>query len=105
GGRSSARETTMRVAAGVVAKKWLSRKFGIVVRGWLAQLGPLRPKQFDWASVDANPFFWPEAAMAGELENSIDPLRKSGDSIGARVNVCAQNVPPGWGEPVYGKLD
>ncbi len=105
GGRSSARETTMRVAAGVVAKKWLAQKFGIVVRGWLAQLGPLKPKHFDWSSVDANPFFWPDAAMVGELESFIDALRKSGDSIGARVNVVAENVPPGWGEPIYGKLD
>jgi chorismate synthase len=105
GGRSSARETTMRVAAGVVAKKWLSQKFGIVVRGWLAQLGRLTPKQFDWKNVDQNPFFWPDAAMVAELENYIDALRKSGDSIGARVNVVAENVPPGWGEPIYGKLD
>jgi chorismate synthase len=105
GGRSSARETTMRVAAGVVAKKWLSQKFGIVVRGWLGQLGPLTPKHFDWSSVDANPFFWPDAAMVPELESYIDALRKSGDSIGARVNVVAENVPPGWGEPIYGKLD
>ncbi|HEX3897084.1 MAG TPA: chorismate synthase [Rudaea sp.] len=105
GGRSSARETTMRVAAGVVAKKWLSQKFGIVVRGWLAQLGPLTPKRFDWASVDANPFFWPDATTVSELESYIDTLRKSGDSIGARVNVVAENVPVGWGEPIYGKLD
>jgi chorismate synthase len=105
GGRSSARETTMRVAAGVIAKKWLTQKFGIVIRGWLAQLGPLTPKQFDWSSVDANPFFWPDAAMVSELESYIDALRKSGDSIGARVNVVAERVPVGWGEPIYGKLD
>jgi len=89
----------------VIAKKWLAEKFGIVVRGWLAQLGPLTPKQFDWSNVDANPFFWPDASMISELENYIDALRKSGDSIGARVNVVAENVPPGWGEPIYGKLD
>ncbi|HST28328.1 MAG TPA: chorismate synthase [Rudaea sp.] len=105
GGRASARETTMRVAAGVIAKKWLAHKFGINVRGWLAQLGPLVPTVFDWAAVDANPFFWPDAAMVPELEKFIDALRKSGDSIGARVNVVADNVPPGWGEPIYGKLD
>jgi len=105
GGRSSARETTMRVAAGVIAKKWLKQKFGIVVRGWLAQLGALTPRAFDWADVDANVFFWPDAAMLPELEKYIDALRKSGDSIGARVNVVADNVPPGWGEPIYGKLD
>jgi chorismate synthase len=105
GGRASARETTMRVAAGVVAKKWLAQKFGIRVRGWLAQLGALTPSAFDWNAVDANPFFWPDAATVPELEKFIDALRKSGDSIGARVNVVADNVPPGWGEPVYGKLD
>ncbi len=105
GGRSSARETAARVAAGVIAKKWLAQKYAIRVRGWLAQLGPLTPRAFDWASVDANPFFWPDAAMVPELETYIDALRKSGDSIGARVNVVADNVPPGWGEPIYGKLD
>ena len=105
GGRSSARETTMRVAAGVVAKKYLLEKFRITVRGWLAQLGPLTPREFDWAAVDANPFFWPDAAMVPELESYINALRKSGDSVGARVNVAADNVPPGWGEPIYGKLD
>ena len=105
GGRASARETTMRVAAGVIAKKWLAQKFGITVRGWLAQLGPLTPKAFAWEAVEANPFFWPDAATVPELEKFIDALRKSGDSIGARVNVVADNVPPGWGEPVYGKLD
>ncbi|HSM99505.1 MAG TPA: chorismate synthase [Rudaea sp.] len=105
GGRASARETTMRVAAGVIAKKWLAQKFGISVRGWLAQLGPLAPQSFDWKAVDANPFFWPDAATVTELEKFIDALRKAGDSIGARVNVVADNVPPGWGEPIYGKLD
>jgi chorismate synthase len=105
GGRASARETTMRVAAGVIAKKWLRQKFGITVRGWLAQLGPLTPKTFDWSAVEINPFFWPDASMVPELESYIDALRKSGDSIGARVNVIADCVPPGWGEPIYGKLD
>jgi chorismate synthase len=105
GGRSSAREKTMRVAAGVVAKQYLQDKFGIVVRGWLAQLGPLIPATFDWDAVDANPFFWPDAAMIAQLESYINALRKSGDSVGARVSVVAENVPPGWGEPIYGKLD
>jgi len=105
GGRSSARETTMRVAAGVVAKKYLREKFRIVVRGWLAQLGSLSPRAFDWDAVEDNPFFWPDAAMVPELESYIMALRKSGDSVGARVNVVAENVPPGWGEPIYGKLD
>src|SRR5580765_4168538 len=105
GGRASARETTMRVAAGVIAKKWLAEKFNVTVRGWLAQLGPLTPNAFDWSCVESNPFFWPDAAMVPELEKYIDALRKSGDSVGARVNVVADNVPPGWGEPIYGKLD
>jgi len=105
GGRSSARETTMRVAAGVVAKKYLLEKFHIVVRGWLAQIGELTPRAFDWNAVEDNAFFWPDAAMVPELETYITALRKSGDSVGARVNVVAENVPPGWGEPIYGKLD
>jgi chorismate synthase len=105
GGRASARETTMRVAAGVIAKKWLVEKFNVRVRGWLAQLGTLEPKGFDWNNVEANPFFWPDASMVAELEQYIDALRKAGDSIGARVNVVADNVPAGWGEPIYGKLD
>ena len=105
GGRASARETTMRVAAAVIAKKWLVLHCGVRVRGYLAQIGDVLPRAFDWAAVEANPFFWPDAAMVGELENCMHALRKSGDSIGARVNVVADGVPPGWGEPVYGKLD
>jgi len=104
GGRSSARETTMRVAAGVVAKAWLAER-GIVVRGYLAQLGEVVPAGFDWAAVEDNPFFWPDAQQVPELEKYMDALRKSGDSVGARVNVVAEGVPPGWGEPIYGKLD
>jgi len=105
GGRSSARETTMRVAAAVIAKKWLLDRHGIAVRGYLAQLGELRPAAFDWAEVERNPFFWPDAAMVAGLEDYMDALRKSGDSIGARVDVVASHVPPGWGAPIYGKLD
>jgi len=105
GGRSSARETTMRVAAGVIAKKYLSLRFGIRVRGYLAALGDQVPLGFDWAAVNDNPFFWPHAPQVSELETYMDALRKSGDSIGARVNVVADGVPPGWGEPIYGKLD
>ena len=104
GGRSSARETTMRVAAGVVAKKWLAAR-GIRVRGHVSQLGELRPRAFDWDVVETNPFFWPDAGMIEELELYMHALRKSGDSVGARVDVLAEGVPPGWGEPVYGKLD
>ncbi len=104
GGRSSARETTMRVAAGVIAKKWLAER-GITVRGHVSQIGDLRPRAFDWAAVETNPFFWPDAGMLDELEAFMHALRKSGDSIGARVDVVAEGVPPGWGEPIYGKLD
>lgn len=105
GGRSSARETTMRVAAAVIAKKWLKQKYGIEVRGHLSQLGPLKPRHLDWDAVEQNPFFWPDAEMVPELEDYMDALRKSGDSIGARVDVIARHVPAGWGAPVYGKLD
>ena len=104
GGRSSARETTMRVAAGVVAKKWLAQR-GVQVRGHLSQLGTITPRAFDWDAVEDNPFFWPDAAQVAELEAYMDALRKSGDSVGACVRVVAEGVPPGWGEPVYGKLD
>ncbi|MEP7043126.1 MAG: chorismate synthase [Dokdonella sp.] len=110
GGRSSARETTMRVAAAVVAKKWLAQHYGVRVRGHLAQIGKLLPRlpadgSIDWNAVEGNPFFWPDAAMVGELEDYVNALRKSGDSVGARVTVIADGVPPGWGEPIYGKLD
>ena len=105
GGRSSARETTMRVAAGVIAKKWLRLRFGVVVRGYLSQIGAVTPKSFDWTAVEENPFFWPDASAVAELEKYMDALRKSGDSVGARVTVVADGVPPGWGEPIYGKLD
>jgi chorismate synthase len=105
GGRASARETTMRVAAAVIAKKWLAERHGVRVRGHLAQLGEIVPRGFDWDAVEANPFFWPDAGQVAELEQAMDALRKSGDSVGARVNAVAEGVPPGWGEPVYGKLD
>ncbi|NYF34381.1 chorismate synthase [Stenotrophomonas sp. JAI102] len=105
GGRSSARETTMRVAAGVIAKKWLLQRHGVTVRGYLSQLGEITPTGFDWSAVEDNPFFWPVADQVPALESYMDALRKSGDSVGARVNVVADGVPPGWGEPIYGKLD
>jgi chorismate synthase len=104
-GRASARETAMRVAAAVIAKKWLAEKHGVRVRGHLAQIGEIVPRAFDWDAVENNPFFWPDAAMVPELESYIMALRKSGDSVGARVTVVADGVPPGWGEPIYGKLD
>jgi chorismate synthase len=105
GGRSSARETTMRVAAAVIAKKWLAERFGVRVQGWLSQLGNIVPGAFEPGAIEGNPFFWPDAAQVPALETYMDALRKSGDSVGARVTVVADGVPPGWGEPVYGKLD
>jgi len=110
GGRASARETTMRVAAAVIAKKWLKEKYGVEVHGWLAQMDDILPDlprgaAIDFNVVEGNPFFWPVTAQVAELEARINVLRKAGDSCGARVNVAATGVPPGWGEPVYGKLD
>ncbi|TDY00019.1 chorismate synthase [Thiohalophilus thiocyanatoxydans] len=105
GGRSSARETAMRVAAGAIAKKYLHEKLGIRIRGYMSQLGPIRAEAFDWDAVEANPFFFPDAARVGELEEYMDALRKSGDSIGARINVVADGVPPGLGEPIFDRLD
>ncbi len=105
GGRSSARETTMRVAAAVLAKKWLADRYGVRVQGWMSQIGEVVPRGFDAAVIETNPFFWPDASQVGELETYMDALRKSGDSVGARVTVVADGVPPGWGEPIYGKLD
>jgi chorismate synthase len=105
GGRASARETVVRVAAGAIAKQWLGARYGVKVRGYLAQLGPRRIPFQDWEAVNANPFFAPNAAIVAELEKFMDQLRASGDSCGARVNVVAQGVPVGWGEPVYGRLD
>jgi len=106
GGRSSARETTMRVAAGAVARKWLKLNLSVEIQGWLAQLGPIRTDQvLDWGSIEGNPFFCPDPGRVPELESYMDSLRKSGDSVGARVNVIARDVPAGLGAPVYGKLD
>lgn len=105
GGRSSARETAMRVAAGAIAKKYLYVRHGIQVRGYLAQLGPIKAEALDWDEVERNPFFCPDAAKVAELEAYMDALRKEGDSIGARVNVVATGVPPGLGEPVFDRLD
>jgi chorismate synthase len=106
GGRSSARETTMRVAAGALARKWLSIELGIEIQGWLAQLGPIRTDEvMEWGTIDDNPFFCPDPGKVPELEAYMDALRKSGDSVGARVNVIARGVPAGLGAPIYGKLD
>jgi len=105
GGRASARETLVRVAAGAIAKKWLAERYGVRVRGYLAQLGSKTLALRDWDAVDANPFFAADPAAVPELEAILDDLRKRGDSCGARVNVVAEGVPVGWGEPVYGRLD
>jgi chorismate synthase len=105
GGRSSARETAMRVAAGAIAKKYLKQKYGTEVRGYLAQLGPLSLELKDWSGVDENPFFSPDPARVPELEEYMDALRKSGDSVGARVNVVASGMPVGLGEPIFDRLD
>jgi chorismate synthase len=105
GGRASARETVVRVAAGAIAKKWLAARYGVAVRGYLAQLGPTPIAFRSWEAVGGNPFFAPDAAVVAELEQYMDGLRASGDSCGARVNVVASGVPVGWGEPVYGRLD
>jgi len=105
GGRSSARETAVRVAAGAIAKKYLRQRYGIEVRGYLAQLGPIRITQVVWDEVENNPFFCPDPDKVAELEQYMDALRKEGDSIGARINVVATGVPPGWGEPIFDRLD
>jgi chorismate synthase len=105
GGRSSARETAVRVAAGAIAKKWLVERHGVVVRGYLSQLGPIAVPFVRWEDVPGNPFFVADAARVQELEDYMDALRKSGDSIGAKITVVADGVPPGWGEPVYDRLD
>ncbi|HHB13461.1 MAG TPA: chorismate synthase [Chromatiales bacterium] len=105
GGRSSARETAMRVAAGAIAKKYLRERYGVEIRGYLSALGENRPRGFSWEPVEQNPFFWPDAGQVPELEAYMDALRKSGDSVGAEVSVVATGVPPGWGEPVFDRLD
>jgi chorismate synthase len=105
GGRSSARETTMRVAAGVIAKRYLDTHYGVSIRAWVDQIGPYTAQAFDPAVIDTNPFFWPDASQLPALEAYFDGLRKSGDSVGARLCAEAVGVPVGWGEPIYGKLD
>lgn len=105
GGRSSARETAMRVAAGAVAKKYLNERLGIEIRGYLAQLGPHALALKDWSAVEQNPFFCPDPDRVPELEAYMDALRKEGNSVGARVNVVATGVSPGLGEPIFDRLD
>ncbi len=105
GGRSSARETAMRVAAGGIAKKYLKQCAGIEIRGYLSQLGPIKIDKLDWSIIDSNPFFCPDADKVPEMEAYMDALRKEGESIGARIEVVASNVPPGLGEPIFDRLD
>jgi chorismate synthase len=105
GGRASARETAMRVAAGGIAKKYLASRYGIQVRGYLSQLGPIKAEVLDWATVETNPFFCPDAAKILEMEQYMAALNKRGDSIGARINVVASGMIPGLGEPVFNRLD
>jgi chorismate synthase len=105
GGRPSARETAVRVAAGAVARKWLNERHGIVIRGYLAQLGPIVAPFKSWDGVHDNPFFAADPAVVPELETFMQKLIKSGDSVGAKIVTVAHNVPVGWGDPVYDKLD
>ena len=105
GGRSSARETAIRVAAGGIAKKYLNEKYGIEIHGYLSQLGPITFGDFDWAEVHNNPFFCPDSSKVPELEKYMDNLRKSGDSIGARINIVASKMIAGLGEPIFDRLD
>ncbi len=107
GGRASARETAGRVAAGAIAKKWLNERYGVVVRGYLAQLGEIGIPFKDWEerNAEGNSFFVADASYVARLEEYMDALRKSGDSIGAKLTVVAENVPVGWGEPVFDRLD
>ena len=105
GGRSSARETAMRVAAGGIAKKYLKERLGLEIRGYLSQLGPIKIHRLVWDEVGNNPFFCPDPDKVPEMEAYMDALRKEGESIGARINVVATGVPPGLGEPIFDRLD
>ena len=105
GGRQSARETAVRVAAGAIARKWLEHRHGVTIRGHLASLGPIEVPFEDASVIEDNPFFVANRTLVPKLEAFMDELRRAGDSVGARINVVARGVPVGWGEPVYGKLD
>lgn len=105
GGRSSARETAMRVAAGAIAKKYLKQVHGIEITGFLSQLGPIKAEAFDAAQIEQNPFFFPDAGKLEALDQYMRDLKKEGNSIGAKVQVIARNVPVGLGEPVFDRLD
>ncbi len=105
GGRASARETAVRVAAAAIARKWLHEKYGVTVRGYLSQLGPIEVPFKSWDAVNANPFFVADPGVVPQLEEFMDKLRKSGNSCGAKITTIASGVPVGWGEPVYDRLD
>ena len=105
GGRASARETAVRVAAAAIARKWLHEKYGVVIHGYLSQLGSIEAPFTSWDEVSKNPFFSANAEIVAKLESFMDELRKSGDSVGARITTVAEHVPVGWGAPVYAKLD
>ncbi|MFW5431673.1 MAG: chorismate synthase [Methylophilaceae bacterium] len=105
GGRSSARETAVRVAAGAIAKKWLKQKYGVTVRGYMSQLGEIDIPFQSWAHVNDNPFFSPNVDVLPKLEDYLDTIRNERDSVGARISVVAEGVPVGWGEPVFDRLD
>ena len=105
GGRASARETALRVAAGAIARKYLQQRYGTIIRGYVSRIGEIQPNSHDWTQVEQNPFFWPCSEQVSELEEFIKQLRKEGDSVGACVTVEASSVPTGWGEPLYARLD
>ena len=105
GGRSSARETTMRVASGAIARKYLKERLGVEIHGYVSQLGPITLEARDLGAVNENPFFCADPDKISELEKLMDDLREQGDSIGAKISVLASNVPPGLGEPVFDKLE
>ena len=105
GGRSSARETAIRVAAGAIAKKYLYQQAGIVIRGYVSQIGSVTIEKFDWDEVENNPFFCPDADKVDAMAALIDETRRQGDSVGARVHVVAHALPPGLGEPIFDRLD
>ena len=105
GGRSSARETAMRVAAGAIAKKYLSEKLDIKIIGYLSQIGSISISNFDSSQISQNPFFCPDPEILTSIEDLIDQLRKDGDSVGAKIEVSVSNMPIGLGEPVFDKLE
>ena len=105
GGRSSARETAMRVAAGGIAKKYLREQLGVEIFGYVSQLGPIQAEAFDQAVIETNPFFFPDASKVPELETYMQALSKEGNSVGAKVSVIARGVPVGLGEPIFDRLD